>query len=576
MRQFLLVLVAGVALLSSCTKGDTPETRLIPQGSTISLDVIASTPEAPSKAEKSLRSVDFFIDGAEKVRATLKGKTKVKVHTYIYSGSTLVWDGDPDWSVKEDGKTLKLSENDILLRGTLDPASARLVAVISDVAHSGTSLNFSGQTNLKALVVDNTGNTKVSLPVPFVLSSTLSFDGTEASNKSLPITDRKFKPKGYLLRIKLSNETEEAVEVKGVYINGKGLDNSMLSVNTGTLTTYTTQNREVLLPIVEGNSGVPASIIIPKNRPSDKNLLVWVNKLDRETSFDLDYRDNIIAPMAGYTQPQGIYEEGKCYTVNIKTTRIPNPLSFFSEYPVATDGTSFASTHNYGDPSYGAFSYEEAMGHSDPNLPAGRPVVNVTAGEYTKLPTVSQWLSIVPVGAGALWLSYSEPSRPEVWTRVVSVGNLSYNVTSEATWVLENPYDVNTNRTAWVLDYKSPRGSRSSCYAFRVKIRPHGSGPYKPKVFVEAKYVGSGFTSVTQIKSQPESFWRDAVSRVFTSLSPTYGPSRPFHRASFWADSRWSDDKRAFQPASMGVFPVSGTPDQIKNTVTAVYLYKGN
>ena len=159
----------------------------------------------------------------------------------------------------------------------------------------------------------------------------------------------------------------------------------------------------------------------------------------------------------------------------------------------------------------------------------------------------------------------------------MSLGNLSYNVTSEATWVPENPSDVNTNRTAWVLDYKSPRGSRSSCYAFRFKIRPHGYGPYKPKAIIEAKYVGSRFTSVNQIKSQPESFWSDAVSRTFATLSPTYAPSsRPFRRRYFWADSRLSDGRRYFSPSGMGIGSLSGTPDELENVVAAVYLYKSN
>jgi lipoprotein len=322
MKKNLFFLLLMGLTFASCSK-DVPqnEPKILPAGSTLALDLAGDIlSEAPSGEEKAL---DFYVAN-NKVQATLKGKTKAKVKTYLYSNGNLVWSADADWKVINNGAGLRY-EGEITTSAPLQVGQVKLIAILANDNSPLSAPTASTAYSVKAIATGNDNTTSIDVPYAMQSDITIKDDGNISNVKSAA-TNKVFKPYGNILRFRMQNTTNGEVKVK------------YLSINLPS-TSYTLKPDELSQGPKRESSYSPLSmrdiplqdpVVIPANSTSDKNLIVWVGELTQAPRVTLICEGPTLVGYYAVYQPQKTsYTPGKQYTALLKIRDIKNPLWYF-------------------------------------------------------------------------------------------------------------------------------------------------------------------------------------------------------------------------------------------------------
>ena len=610
MKKVLMMLCAILAFTSCSKEAKELEGRVERVEQTLTLEVSAIPDDITSVDKNEARAgtlVNFYIDGTGKLRAFLE-KNKVPVFTYIYNGSSLVYEGILNWSVKPDKRTLYY-EGAVGLKRAIDPTKeTKLVALLgygdnSTVFGAGNVQIPASQVSVGPIKPDDTGADNILKAVPFVLVNKLDKVGDFLTNKPRDVAEKRFKPKGTIVRVVLENTTAQKIPVGALAVNELsvgGVSYWRFNSSIGEL--------EYVYPR-PGSKSYDASVYPIRNAQgrnskidlepfqNDVELLYWYPKIDPRITFDLIYwvypqsypgtdtRRQSSGYYTPYTQVKAAdqHMEGKVYTLRLKVRQQENPLSFFSEYPVAAGGASFATTHAPNDPSYGLFTFDEAKG--------------LSIGAYNRLPTQAEWNLILP--------SFLNPTVLNKYIRndMAAIGSYSMqDAESTFAWASTPPatYSQNNQFVIYAIRFDKRRGwgisDLNTCFVFRYHWQGGYQGRYSLRI--QCKPITRELLSnnsnwqeiaLNYLKAKPSSYWDDAVERIFPSVNMS-GDATVKEGAVFWGSSNgmgYYDQSNQLVEVPAGVASYAWvTPRSLKlstegisspSVVTKypVYLYKG-
>ena len=613
MKKVLMLLLAGT-LLSSCKKDSLQhdQSSIVPVGTTLTLALSGSISEEEPPKEGT-RSVDIYLDSDKKIKATLKGRSTVRVKTYVYGDrlrQNLAWSGVLPWKVLDEGTRLSY-EGPVTLSGTINSNEVTLVAILDPGNTPITEApTVSPQANLVPIESSN-GDDKITLDIPYAMEASLQIRNAGQANEKLtnsfyPPRLRKFRPYGYFLRIEMENTTNTPVTVKGLYASGYGSGYSLKPSNLaqGMLPkNISEQSGRMYFPL-------SSDITIPANQTSPKSLLFWSGTSLSTINPDLHCEGS---PLFGYytsfTRKAAIYRNGSAYRTLFKIRELKNPLSYFAEGPVSTSGASFASTDVRPPRSMefiGRFSRRQAMGEVDNSdldpenfYPRYRNYTTFRGITGYKLPSIGNWKSIHPGITSSYPAETYQPGQVGEYIYYdgeegglypkMEVGNVTlWGMTAEALRP-KIPEDrgvplVRTNSFVsyalgyidTTIDIPSLRRTKHyrRCFAFRYRWRAH---PDYQEI-VECKYVGSSITSVRQLKDKPNGFWSGAEYRVFPSVP--YGTKHGYDPNSPYPDKRLRSELYTGNKYWVSDVPFPTQTGQATGAystdVASIWLYKTN
>ena len=357
-KNLFFLLLMGLTFVS-CSK-DVPqnEPKILPAGSTLALDLAGDIlSEAPSGEEKAL---DFYVAN-NKVQATLKGKTKAKVKTYLYSNGNLVWSADADWKVINNGAGLRY-EGEITTSAPLQVGQVKLVAILASDYSPLSAPTASTAYSVKAIATGNDNTTSIDVPYAMQSDITIKDDGNISNVKSAA-TNKVFKPYGNILRFRMQNTTNGEVKVNSLSIS---LPNTSYTLKPNELS-QGTKRESSYAPYSRRSIPLQNPVVIPANSTSDKNLVVWVGELTDSPSVTLVCEGpTLIGYYAVYEPKKTSYTPGKQYTALLKIRDIKNPLWYF----------------NIGNASAQQFTKDQLLRYTPPS--------------GYKIPSPAQWWSVFP------------------------------------------------------------------------------------------------------------------------------------------------------------------------------------
>lgn len=337
MQQFLLALLAPALLLSSCGQ-ESPKKPAEKPKKEVKLNLSAEVQPAEGRA------MDYKLV-ADQVKATLENKTSIEVRTYIFEGNnpTPIFNDKLVWKVGADKKTLKFDDQVHISTTPSKSSKLRLVAVIGDVSGAADQLTvYSSYTQGQVLPVLS-GNQVTKINVPYILESTLEFDG--AGNWEMGTSSSKgFKPYGHFLRVKINNKTNKDVTIKGLFSVG-------LLAESATLSVLASGNKVIGRKEYDSPMELKLSkkIVVPAGKTSTESVLLWVPKIGNKNSYSLDLVTEENQEFTPYysvmnvTKDPNQLKNGAIYTtvISLHKTEFLNPLSLLSEDVMNREGTDF-------------------------------------------------------------------------------------------------------------------------------------------------------------------------------------------------------------------------------------------
>lgn len=467
MKKNLFFLLLMGLTFASCSK-DVPqnEPKILPAGSTLALDLAGDIlSETPSGEEKAL---DFYVAN-NKVQATLKGKTKAKVKTYLYSNGNLVWSADADWKVINNGAGLRY-EGEITTSAPLQVGQVKLVAILASDYSPLSAPTASTAYSLKAIATGNDNTTSIDVPYAMQSDITIKDDGNISNVKSAA-TNKVFKPYGNILRFRMQNTTNGEVKVNSLSIS---LPSTSYTLKPNELS-QGTKRESSYAPYSRRSIPLQNPVVIPANSTSDKNLVVWVGELTDSPSVTLVCEGpTLVGYYAVYEPKKTSYTPGKQYSALLKIREIRNPLWYFD-------------TGNTG----GLLTRDQLLRYTPPT--------------GYKVPTPDQWWSAFPSEGG--FIAPTKKSAVEGrsdlrfppgyivmnsgWTASIQVGNSYQNGLTRYSMVPmlaeTASWDPSIGYTSYALLYLqkegtifTPEGENNPRAAFRYYWNPgpFGGGNY--------------------------------------------------------------------------------------------------
>jgi len=474
MKRTLLAL-AMLFALASCNKN---EEQQKPQQYNLQLDLTAQVDEGATA-----RAIDYKLSSG-KVKYTLEGKLTMSVLTCIYEGNRLLYSGNHNWDVSDDGKTLKYDDNIPFTAVVSNPNNLRLIAVLGDATGTPNSLSLSSSYSPGNQIKVFSETEAATLNVPYIMDVKL---GRNVSGFWVPKTETKiFKPYGHLVRVKMTNKTFYDVTISGLTSSKFIAKGASLNATAKTLT------REDY----EGKQTFPLSKEISiANSKSDQSVILWVPTLPtNENSYKLDLiakdapAGRLYSKMK-LTKTTPNYENGKVYNAEITLyrTRIPNPLSLLSEDVLNYQETDFVDLPNYNYSNLSTYNGEDKVGYFKAAYIRGKYTRDnhtfpKTGATQWHLPNRYEWNSIL-----------FAPNRiaPQQYERVKN-GKVAVQVNNYKASVAYQTYNPQTNadlqpgQSFYVLAYGKTATtvetdfnaelSNDNRFAFRYTLAPGGGG----------------------------------------------------------------------------------------------------
>lgn len=475
MKRTLLALVMLFAL-ASCNKN---EEQQKPQQYNLQLDLTAQVDEGATA-----RAMDYKLSSG-KVKYTLEGKLTMSVLTCIYEGNRLLYSGNHNWDVSDDGKTLKYDDNIPFTAVVSNPNNLRLIAVLGDATGTPNSLSLSSSYSPGNQIKVFSETEAATLNVPYIMDVKL---GRNVSGFWVPKTETKiFKPYGHLVRVKMTNKTFYDVTISGLTSSKFIAKGASLNATAKTLT------REDY----EGKQTFPLSKEIRiANSKSDQSVILWVPTLPtNENSYKLDLiakdapAGRLYSKMK-LTKTTPNYENGKLYNAEITLyrTRIANPLSLLSEDVLNYKETDFVDLPNYNYSNLSTYNGEDKVGYFKAAYIRGKYTRDnhtfpKTGATQWHLPNRHEWNSILfaPNRIG----STHTYERVKDGVVAVQVNNYKASVAYQ-TYNPQTNADLQPGQSFYVLAYGKTATrvetdfnaelSNDNRFAFRYTLAPGGGG----------------------------------------------------------------------------------------------------
>ena len=475
MKRTLLAL-AMLFALASCNKN---EEQQKPQQYNLQLDLTAQVDEGATA-----RAIDYKLSSG-KVKYTLEGKLTMSVLTCIYEGNRLLYSGNHNWDVSDDGKTLKYDDNIPFTAVVSNPNNLRLIAVLGDATGTPNSLSLSSSYSPGNQIKVFSETEAATLNVPYIMDVKL---GRNVSGFWVPKTETKiFKPYGHLVRVKMTNKTFYDVTISGLTSSKFIAKGASLNATAKTLT------REDY----EGKQTFPLSKEISiANSKSDQSVILWVPTLPtNENSYKLDLiakdapAGRLYSKMK-LTKTTPNYENGKVYNAEITLyrTRIPNPLSLLSEDVLNYQETDFVDLPNYNYSNLSTYNGEDKVGYFKAAYIRGKYTRDnhtfpKTGATQWHLPNRHEWNSILfaPNRIG----STHTYERVKDGVVAVQVNNYKASVAYQ-TYNPQTNADLQPGQSFYVLAYGKTATrvetdfnaelSNDNRFAFRYTLAPGGGG----------------------------------------------------------------------------------------------------
>ena len=474
MKRTLLALVMLFAL-ASCNKS---EEQQKPQHYNLQLELTAQVDEGAAS-----RAIDYKLSSG-KVKYTLEGKLTMSVLTCIYEGNHLLYSGNHNWDVSDDGKTLKYDDNIPFTATITNPNNLRLIAVLGDATGAPNSLSLSSSYSPGNQIKVFSETEAATLNVPYIMDVKL---GRNVSGFWVPKTETKiFKPYGHLVRVKMTNNTMYDVTITGLTSSKFIAKSASLNATAKTLT------REDY----EGKQTFPLSKEIRiANSKSDQSVILWVPTLPtNQNSYKLDLiakdapAGRLYSKME-LTKTTPNYENGKLYNAEITLyrTRIANPLSLLSEDVLNYQETDFVDLPNYNYSNLSTYNGTDKVGYFKAAYIRGKytrdnHIFPKTGATQWHLPNRYEWNSILfaPNRKGA-----QQYERVKNGVVAVQVNNYKASVAYQ-TYNPQTNADLQPGQSFYVLAYATTGTtleadfnaelSNDNRFAFRYTLAQGGGG----------------------------------------------------------------------------------------------------
>lgn len=569
MKKNLFFLLLMGLIFASCSKDIAEhEQKMLPAGTRLQLSLSASILDDAAQQDKNnTKALDFYVDTNNKVRATLKGKTSVKIKTYLYSDNTLIWSEDVDWKVINNGAGLHFDKENIVTSAPMQVGKTKLIAILATENSPLAEPTVDRQVSVTAIEASDDGSSTSSIDVPYAMESNITVTTERGTNKGTAEPNRVFKPYGNILHFTLENTTGADVMVTGLLISDYS-------------TKYTLKPDELSQGAKKKDAddiragqfhSISPGISISPNSTSTKHLLLWVGSLPSPPIVSLQVQGNAssLGYYATYTRTKDNFVAGKTYHARLKITDVKNPLSYFADGFVDKNSSVFVTmsfllsrgmtpheTRRY----IGRFSKKQIQG-KERDYAAIRDMFYPAIHKYYaenyrgyRIPTTGNFNSI-GLGDGMYGANgfryiertdggglgdYEFMERTGVraaignhlfvngdWefliSKLPSQGGASssvpplpkememYSYTNFALGYIQSSYDSQTHTTVKSYD---------KCYAFR-----YDWNSFYKSYTIYCKYVGTeNITSVQQLKDKPHSFWTDgrAFFRDIPSIATKY------------------------------------------------------
>ena len=461
--------------LASCNKN---EEQQKPQQYNLQLDLTAQVDEGATA-----RAIDYKLSSG-KVKYTLEGKLTMSVLTCIYEGNRLLYSGNHNWDVSDDGKTLKYDDNIPFTAVVSNPNNLRLIAVLGDATGTPNSLSLSSSYSPGNQIKVFSETEAATLNVPYIMDVKL---GRNVSGFWVPKTETKiFKPYGHLVRVKMTNKTFYDVTISGLTSSKFIAKGASLNATAKTLT------REDY----EGRQTFPLSKEVRiANSKSDQSVILWVPTLPtNENSYKLDLiakdapAGRLYSKMK-LTKTTPNYENGKLYNAEITLyrTRIANPLSLLSEDVLNYQETDFVDLPNYNYSNLSTYNGTDKVGYFKAAYIRGKytrdnHIFPKTGATQWHLPNRYEWNSILfaPNRKGAQ--QYERVKDGVVAVQVnnykASVAYQTYNPqTNSDLQPVQSFYVLAYGKTATTLEADfNAELSNDNRFAFRYTLAQGGGG----------------------------------------------------------------------------------------------------
>ena len=547
MKKNLFFLLLMGLIFASCSKDISEhEQKILPAGTRLQLSLSASILDDAAQQDKNnTKALDFYVDTNNKVRATLKGKTSVKVKTYLYSDNTLIWSEDVDWKVINNGAGLHFDKENIVTSAPMQVGKTKLIAILATESSLLTEPTVDRQYSITAIEASNDGSNSVSIDVPYAMESNITVTTERGTNKGTAEANRVFKPYGNILHFTIENPTNDNVTVTDLLISDYN-------------TKYTLKPDELSQGAkkkdandIRGTRRLPIypRISIAANNTSTKHLLLWVGSLPSTPVVSLQATGSprSLGYYATYTNTKETYNTGKTYHAKLKIREIKNPLSYFADGFVDKLSGGLLSMSTIANRNYsptvvrqlvGRFSTKQLLGESDwgaendmfyPARYVYRPIRGY------RVPTEGNFQSIgLHTGPrhGGFYheVDYSGVTTPSYeYMEYISVATTIGNFYSwRGAWQhlfakipyqgLGSPgdplslemqrFDITNYALGYIeynRDWATGTITRKFNKAFAFRYKWDHAHKYH---LIQCKFVGTeNITSVQQLKDQPESFW---------------------------------------------------------------------
>ena len=547
MKKNLFFLLLMGLIFASCSKDIAEhEQKILPAGTRLQLSLSASILDDAAQQDKNnTKALDFYVDTNNKVRATLKGKTSVKVKTYLYSDNTLIWSEDVDWKVINNGSGLHFDKENIVTSAPMQVGKTKLIAILATENSPLTEPTVDRQYSVIAIDASDDGRNTVSIDVPYAMESNITVTTERGTNKGTAEANRVFKPYGNILHFTIENPTNDNVTVTNLLISDY---NTTYTLKPGELSQGTKRKDQ---NSGRGTKDLPIypRISIPANSTSTKHLLLWVGELPSSPAVSVQATGSprSLGYYATYTRGKETYDAGKTYHAKLKVREIKNPLSYFADGFINKTSSNIVSMSTIADRNYspsvvrqlvGRFSQKQVLGESDYaaehdmfypapyvykpvrgyRLPTKRNFNSIGVGEYGLSETGLRYETVY---SGWVPGSYEFVEKPGVR---VTIGDLSF-ISGDWEFLIEklpyanHPYSSipqemkNHNITNYALGYIQTHydwgagGTKTQnfekCFGFRFLW-----SYFHKHWVIQCKYVGNeNITSVRQLKDKPDSFW---------------------------------------------------------------------